>query len=134
MNKADIRFYPEHPSPEKTHLIETQDSPLLKQDEPIAASALYSSFFNDFDAMLKTYVDTRFEISGVAIQVGADPHNKPSVRLSDENCERCYALCIFPSEDIYSKVQIGDKIVIKGNYLVMTNYFGVVLKKCELIL
>lgn len=52
MNKETIKFYPEHPSDSKTHQLETQDSPVLEQSEPIASSELYELFCNDFDNAL----------------------------------------------------------------------------------
>ena len=132
--REKIKFYPEHPSESKTHQLETQDSPLLEQSEPISSLELYELFCNDFDKALNIYEDKRFEICGTAIKVGADGHNKPSIQLSDKINGRCHVLCVFPSEDIYAKVSVGDKIVVRGNYLVMCNLFGIVIKKCEVIL
>ena len=128
---AAIKFYPEHPSEMKTHQLETQDSPLLEQDKPVESSELYQLFCDDFDNALKVYEDKRFEISGIAIKVGPDGHNKPSVQLSDKIDGKCHVLCVFPSTDVYEKVSVGDKVVIRGNYLVMCNLFGIVIKKCE---
>ena len=67
MQKETIKFYPEHPSNSKTHQLETQDSPLLEQREPITSVKLYEAFCNDFDFALKMYEDKRFEVTGTAI-------------------------------------------------------------------
>ena len=133
MSIETIKFYPAHPSDEKTHQLETQDSPLLEQDGPIASAELYDTFCNDFDNALKVYEDKRFEISGVAIKVGPDGHKKPSVQLSDAVDGRCHVLCVFPSEEVYDKVSVGDKVTVRGNYLVMCNLYGIVIKKCEVV-
>lgn len=132
MDNEELIFIPEHPSSIKTHEIETEDSILLEQTEPIKSDVLYNNFINDFDNSLNTYKDKRFEVTGTAIKVGPDIHNKPSVEISSNVEERCHILCVFPNENIYNKVSIGDKVTVKGNYLVMSNWYGIVLKKCEL--
>ena len=133
MSRTAIQFYPEHPSPEKTHQLETQDSPLLRQNGPVASAELHDLFSRDFDNALGMYQDKRFEIEGVAIRVGPDGHNKPSVQLSDGPDGKCHALCVFPSTEVFDRVSVGDRVVIRGNYLVLCNLYGIVLKKCEVI-
>lgn len=133
MNNEKLIFIPEHPSSWKTLQIETKNSPLLEQDKPINSLELYNLFCNDFDNSLKLYQDKRFEVTGIATKVGPDIHNKPSIELSNEVDGRCHVLCVFPNDDIYNKVSVGDKITCKGNYLVMSNWYGIVIKKCELV-
>ena len=133
MSRPMVEFYPAHPSDEKTHQLETQDCLVLAQSAPIASVELYDAFCNDFDHALETYEDKRFEISGIAIRVGLDGHNKPSVQLSDSADGRCHVLCVFPTEDVLREVAEGDKVVIRGNYLVMCNLYGIVIKKCEVV-
>lgn len=133
MNKQDLIFFPKHPSHIKTYQIETKNSPLLEQNEPINSKELYNQFINNFDNALNKYKDKRFEVNGIAIKIGADIHNKPSIELSNNINERCHILCVFPNDNIYNKVSVGDKVTIRGNYLVMSNLYGIVLKKCELI-
>ena len=134
MSKEEIKFYPAHPTDEKTHQLETQDCPILEQSAPIASGELYELFCNDFEHALEVYEDKRFEISGTAIRVGLDGHKKPSVQLSDSVEGRCHVLCVFPTEDVLHEVAVGDKVVIRGNYLVMCNLYGIVIKKCEVVL
>lgn len=132
MNNEELIFIPEHPSSIKTYEIETKDSVLLEQTGPIKSEDLYNRFINDFDNSLNKYKDTRFEVTGTAIKVGPDIHNKPSIEISSNVDERCHILCVFPNDDIYNKVSVGNKVTVKGNYLVMSNWYGIVLKKCEL--
>ena len=133
MSRPKIEFYPAHPSDEKTHQLETVDFPPLAQNRPISSRELYDAFSNDFAHALETYVDKRFAISGTAIRVGLDGHNKPSIQLSDEIGGRCHVLCVFPKKDILEQVSEGDRVVIRGNYLVMCNLYGIVIKKCEVV-
>lgn len=132
MNNEELIFIPEHPSSIKTHEIETKDSVLLEQTEPIKSKDLYNRFINDFSNSLNKYKDKRFEVTGIAIKVGPDIHNKPSIEISSNVDARCHILCVFPNDDIYNNVLVGNKVTVKGNYLVMSNWYGIVLKKCEL--
>ena len=132
MNNEELIFFPKHPSSWKTLQIETKNSQLLEQKEPINSLELYNLFCNDIDNALKIYEDKRFEVTGIVRKVGPDIHNKPSIEISNEVGGRCHILCVFPSDDIYNKVSVGDKVVCKGNYLVMSNWYGIVMKKCEL--
>ena len=91
-------------------------------------------FCNDFDNALNVYEDKRFEITGTAIYVGLDGHKKPSVQLSDSIDGRCHVLCVFPTVDVFDQVSVGDKITVQGNYLVMCNWYGIVIKKCEVVM
>lgn len=128
------QFYPCHPSPEKTHLIQTTPSPLLPgQRAPFEAAHLRRSFDLDPQGSLAAYEDKRFDVTGVAIWVGLDPHGLPTVQLSDTPGGPCYAHCIFPREDILEQVRPGDRVVIRSNYLVLSQRFGLVMKYSELL-
>lgn len=133
MNNEPLKFTPRHPSALKTHKIETTAMPLLPQDAPFDVKELYGEFVADEQAFYSKYVDKRFEVVGIAKKVGPDVHNKPSIELSDSVDGQTYALVIFPNEDHYSKVSVGDRVVVRSNYLVMNNLFGVVMKFSELI-
>ena len=133
MKNEELIFIPKHPSSWKTLQIETKDSQLLEQAEPVDSQELYDLFCNDFDNALKLYEDKRFEVKGIVTKVGPDIHNKPSIEISNDIDGRCHILCVFPSDDIYNKVSVGDKVVCKGNYLVMSNWYGIVMKKCEVV-
>ncbi len=133
LNPAELVFYPAHPSNEKTKLIETTPMPLLAQEKPFEVKALREGFDADLEGSLQTYLDKRFEVTGYALKVGPDIHNKPSIEISDFPGGVCHALCIFPKDDFYSRVKVGDKVVVCANYLVHSNLFGVVMKHSELI-
>lgn len=130
---AAIVFYPEHPSPEKTHFIETTPLPLLEQEKPFFVKDFCAAFAADADSFFAKYVDKRFEVTGIAKKIGPDAHNKPSIELSDFPDGQTYALVIFPTDDHYNQVAIGDTVVVQANYLVMTNRIGVVMKHSRLV-
>lgn len=133
MENNELIFYPKHPSAFKTHRIETKAMPTLKQDKPFEAKDLCDEFCLDLNKALSVYEDKRFEVTGIASKIGPDIHNKPSIEISNEVGGQCYALCIFPSDDFYNEVSVGDRVTVKANYLVMSNQFGVVMKYSELV-
>lgn len=128
-----LTFYPKHPSNMRTMLIEKKPMPILPQVAPFGAKSLFDAFSADLHGALAIYEDKRFEVTGVAVKVGTDVHNKPSIELSDCVGGQTYALTIFPTDDHYSKVSVGDKVTVRANYLVFSNWFGVVMKHSELV-
>lgn len=128
-----LEFYPKHPSDAKTEQIETTAMPLLLQDAPLDVKALVDEFAADADAFYAKYVDRRFEVKGVAGRIGPDIHRKPSIELTDREGGRTYALVIFPTDDHYRKVARGETVVVRANYLVMSNRYGLVMKFSELV-
>lgn len=133
MNNAELEFYPEHPSGEKTHQIETTAMPILQQDTPFDVKTLCDEFVADADSFFAKYVDYRFEITGIAQKIGPDIHNKPSIEISNRVDGQTYALVIFPTDEHYSKVEVGDTVTVRANYLVMSNHYGTVMKFSELV-
>lgn len=133
MANEELIFYPKHPSGVKTHKIETTPMPVLPQAAPFCVETLYREFQTDAEVFLKEYVDKRFEVTGIAKKVGPDVHNKPSIELSDAVNGQTYALTIFPTQEHYSKVSVGDRVTVRANYLVMSNLFGTVMKFSELV-
>lgn len=133
MNNKELEFYPKHPSDIKTHKIETTPMPVLVQSAPFDAKKLCDEFNADADSFFKKYVDKRFCVTGVTKKIGPDIHNKPSIEISDSVRGETYALVIFPNDEHYSKVSIGDTVTVCANYLVMSNHYGVVMKYSELI-
>lgn len=129
----ELKFYPEHPSGAKTHKIETTAMPVLEQDAPFDVKMLCDEFAEDDDAFFEKYLDKRFEVTGIAKKIGPDIHNKPSIEISDSLNGKTYALVIFPTDDHYSKVKPGDKVAVRANYLVMSNWYGTVMKYGELV-
>lgn len=133
MNNTALTFYPEHPSGEKTQKIETTAMPLLAQDAPLDVKALCEAFHEDSETFYAKYVDKRFEVTGIAKKIGPDIHNKPSIEISDSVHGQTCALVIFQTDDHYSKVAVGDRVVVCANYLVMSNHYGLVMKFSELV-
>lgn len=133
MNQEKLEFYPKHPSNAKTHRIETTAMSILEQEAPFDVKTLCDEFAADADRFYATYVDKRFEVTGIAKKVGPDIHNKPSIEISDSVSGQTYALVIFPTDDHYSKVEVGDTVTVCANYLVMSNHYGTVMKFSELV-
>lgn len=133
MHTEELKFYPKHPSGMKTHQIETTKMPILPQKEPFSVKKLYEEFLTDADSFFTKYVDKRFEVTGIAKKIGPDIHNKPSIEISDRIDGQTYALVIFRTNDHYSKVTVGDRVVVRANYLVMSNHYGTVMKSSELV-
>lgn len=129
----ELKFYPNHPSNVKTHQIETTAMPILEQDVPFDVKTLCDEFAADADSFFGKYVDRRFEVTGIAKKIGPDIHHKPSIELSDSIDGLTYALVIFPTDDHYSKVEVGDTVTVRANYLVMSNHYGTVMKFGELV-
>ena len=133
MQTEPLTFYPKHPSNLKTQLIETTPMPILHQEAPFDVKSLFNAFSEDLKGALSIYRDKRFEVTGIAIKVGPDVHNKPSIEISYDATGECDTLCIFPNDKHYSKVSVGDKVTVRANYLVFSNWFGVVMKHSELV-
>ena len=133
MHTPKIQFFPGHPTMEKTHHIETTPLSVLTQEKPFPVRDFCAEFEADAEGFFAKYMDKRFEVTGVAKKVGPDPHNKPSIELTDELGNKTYALVIFPSDDHYAKVSVGDTVVVRANYLVMSDKLGIVMKLSELV-
>lgn len=133
LDTKKLVYYTDHPSSIKTFFIESFPMTELEQDSPYEIKALCSEFQNDVGSACEKYLDKRFEVTGVVKTVGPDVHNKPSIELSDSVSGECYALCIFPSDDIYDEVSVGDTVTVRANFLVMTNWYGIVMKHSEIV-
>lgn len=76
----------------------------------------------------------RLTVEGVVLRKGPDGvFGQPSIELSDKTVGECYVLCVFQNAGDYSRVKTGDRITVRGNYLVIREDYGIVLKICELI-
>lgn len=109
------------------------DFKVLPQNAPFDAKELFDAFCEAFDDTLAVCRDKRFCVSGVASKIGLDIHGKPSIELSDCVGGSCWVLCVFASEEDYKHVSVGDAVTCRGNYLGVTNEFGVVLKRSEVL-
>jgi hypothetical protein len=131
--KGELTYYHTHPSGIKMFRIEKTNMPLLKQNAPFEIKTLYDEFTEDIEGALKKYEDKRFEVTGIATRIGLDIHQKPSIEISNEVTGECYALLIFPTDGFFGKVNVGDRVTVRANYLVTCNWFGVVMKHSVLI-
>lgn len=132
MNKP-FSAQPDRLSPLTIHRVESGPLPLLSQDAPFAVKPLCEEFRKDMQGSLAIYEGKRFEVTGVAIKVGPDIHNKPSIELSDCVGGETCALAVFPTDAHYRAVAVGDTVTVRANYLVFREQFGVVLKYSELV-
>lgn len=133
LDTSKLVYYTEHPSGIKTFFIENFNMKEFEQEDSFEIKTLCDDFRNDIGLTFEKYQDKRLEVTGVVKTVGPDVHNKPSIELSDSVEGECYALCIFPSDDIYDNVSVGDTVTVKANFLVMTNWYGVVMKHSEMV-
>lgn len=114
-------------------VITEYDFPVLPQEKACDAKELFEEFCEQFERSLETYRDKRFEVSGIAVKIGPDLHGKPSIELSDCPNGKCHVLFVFESENDYKNVKTGERITCRGNYLGVTNEFGVVMKRSEIV-
>lgn len=133
LDSSKLMYYTDHPSGIKTFFIENFPLVELEQDEAFEIKALCGEFQSNVGTAYSKYHNKRFEVTGVVKTVGPDVHNKPSIELSDSIDGECYALCIFPNDDIYDEVSVGDTVTVKANFLVMTNWYGIVMKYSEIV-
>lgn len=109
------------------------DFPVLTQNSPFDAKELFTHFCENFEDALLTCRDKRFEATGIASKIGPDIHGKPSIEVSDCVGGHCHVLFVFASEESYKDVAVGDTVTCRGNYLGVTNEFGVVMKRSEVL-
>lgn len=109
------------------------DFPALTQEKPFDAKELFTYFCDHFDAALLTCRDKHFAATGIASKIGPDIHGKPSIEVSDRVGGHCHVLFVFASEESYKDVAVGDTVTCRGNYLGVTNEFGVVMKRSEVL-
>lgn len=113
--------------------IETQIMPLMEQEKPLEAKVLHAEFCSEWEKSNEKYFLKRQTVKGTVIWMGKDIHNKHSIQLSDKEQGQCYVHCVLISGEGYRDVQIGDNIVVQGNYLECHPEFGVVLKMSEVV-
>ena len=109
------------------------EMPLMEQDAPFEAKDLNMAFRADWEAMDARCHAKRQTITGVASFVGPDIHGAPSIELSDSAEGDCYVLCCFNEESGIDGVKVGDRIVVRGNYLTTHEEYGICLKDTAVI-
>ena len=129
-NKKQTVIFDRKPTNEEIRRVEFAPCPLIEQTAPFEAKDLYNSFYADL-SLLQKYEEKRMQVTGIVKKFGLDVHNLPSVELSDSVDGQTYAMCISHDEAIMQGIKVGDKVVIEGNYLVMSTALGVIFKYSE---
>lgn len=112
---------------------EQNDCDALQQKEPLDPAAVYNAFIDDYDHAKTVYLEKRAELKGIVNRIGPDIHNKPSIELTDQIGNRCYALFVFADDSFARSVSEGDEVVLRGNLLNAREPFGLTVKKCEIV-
>ena len=112
--------------------LERYDAERYKGAEPVDVKKIYDALLDDNDGARAEYFEKRIVLTGVVSKVGPDVWGVPSLELSDRADGRCYGLIVFPSDEIYDKVRIGDTVSVLGNLLNIREPYGIVVKKCVL--
>ena len=84
----------------------------------------------NFDEANKRFHGKRLVVHGTIVNKGKDIHDMPSFELSDEKGGYCYVLCCLHTEAEYGNYEIGDEVIVEGNYLTVHEQFGICLKNC----
>lgn len=117
----------------RIHWLENNDAERFVGAEPVDAIALYHDLLEHYEDAYPRYYEKRIRLKGIVSKIGADEFGAPSFQFTDEAGSRCYALIVFPTKDIYDRVQEGDRVEIIGNVVFIREPYGLVVKKCELL-
>ena len=118
---------------ERVHWLETNDAERFQGVEPADAIALYHELLENYETAYPRYYEKRIRLKGIVSRLGPDEFGAPSFQFTDEAGTRCYALIVFPTEDVYKQVQEGSRVEIIGNVVFIREPYGLVVKKCELL-
>ena len=122
------------PDSRKAQEVETRIQPLVEHSSPFNVKELYDHFLTDSRKALREFDMKRLAVEGIVLRSGPDGvFGQPSIELTDGAGGKCYVLCVFGNAGEYSKVKKGDKITVRGNYLVIREDYGIVLKLCEIL-
>ena len=118
---------------ERVHWLETNDAERFQGMEPVDVIPLYHELLENYETAYPRYYEKRIRLKGIVSRIGPDEFGAPSFQFTDEAGTRCYALIVFPTEDIYEQVQEGSRVEIIGNVVFIREPYGLVVKKCELL-
>lgn len=113
---------------------------LASGDDVISATDLFEAAKKDPAGTARKYEGSPVSVKGIAVSVGPDIHDLPSVALSDKAGGMVYVHCVLPDGDFakLEGVEAGQEVALRGNYLLFSTgeVFGndemVVLKHCEI--
>lgn len=94
---------------------------------PEEAATLYDWFLSSNHAS-DVKENTEITATGVVTYIGTDIHGLPSFRLSDSADGNCYVHACLASSGGYGNIKVGDEITVKGNFHILSDEWGVVLK------
>ena len=118
---------------ERIHWLENNDAERFQGVEPVDVIPLYRELLENYETAYPRYYEKRIRLKGIVSRIGPDEFGAPSFQFTDEAGTRCYALIVFPTEDIYGQVQEGSRVEIIGNVVFIREPYGLVVKKCELL-
>lgn len=94
---------------------------------------LHDEFSRDLAKSDSLFREKRLRTAGIITFKGIDEHGIPSFEISDKVDGYTLALCCLKSSKEYGNKNVGDEIIIEGNYLITNENYGIVLKRCNLI-
>ena len=118
---------------ERVHWLENNDAERFQGAEPVDVISLYRELLENYETAYPRYYEKRIRLNGIVSKIGPDEFGAPSFQFTNEAGTRCYALVVFPTEDIYGQVQEGSRVEIIGNVVFIREPYGLVVKKCELL-
>ena len=118
---------------ERVHWLENNDAERFQGAEPVDVISLYRELLENYETAYPRYYEKRIRLKGIVSKIGPDEFGAPSFQFTNEAGTRCYALVVFPTEDIYGQVQEGSRAEIIGNVVFIREPYGLVVKKCELL-
>ena len=118
---------------ERVRRLETTDAERYIGPEPLDAAKVYNELLSNYESAFPKYYEKRIRLCGTVSRVERDEFNAPSFQLTDPGKTRCYALVVFPTEEIFEQVREGQRAEIIGNVVFIREPYGLVVKKCELL-
>lgn len=114
---------------------------LASGGDAVSAAGLFEAAKKDPAGTARKYEGGPVSVRGVAVTVGPDIHDLPSIGLSDRAGSPVYVHCVLPDGDFakLGGVKAGQEVTLRGNYLLFSTgeAFGndemVVLKQCEIV-
>ena len=124
----EFEGYP-FPGNEMGRKIMSQPMPLMEQETPLAAKEVSERFREDHDGMDKAWFGLRQTVEGIIGWKGIDIHDLPAMQLTDAEDSFCYVQCVLKDMAELDAAEVGDHVIMEGNYLECHPQFGVVLKQ-----
>ena len=118
---------------ERVHWLDNNDAERFQGVEPVDVIPLYRELLENYETAYSRYYEKHIRLKGIVSRIGPDEFGAPSFQFTDGAGTRCYALIVFPTEDVYKQVREGSRVEIIGNVVFIREPYGLVVKKCELL-